>query len=506
MDDMLLLDSLISIFKKTDAYLSIKDHNLKYIMVSDAFVKLTGEKDAQSVIGKTDFEIFEHYLAKKYHSDDEFLINKNEHILNCVGLLPCEKGKKKLCSTSKYILKDESGNFIGIYTISTELSKDIEEKEALNKELEKKKNFIIQINHDLRTSLNGIIGLKNLMLLDNTIQGKARENLDIMDKSCKYLMDLINDTLEMSKIEFDNFVLKPKVYNSRSVFNNLVMGIIHEIKSKNIDLVVKGEKYDKFIYIDKLRIKQIFDNILSNAIKFTPSEGKIELISKVIEETDNYVIFNLICKDTGIGISKDFLDIIFEPFTQECRMKNGHAVGSGLGMAIVKKIVDSMNGKIVVNSIKGKGTEVSITLKFDKAIDYIEEENPSIDKSGLIDKKVLICDDTSINFEILRLLLENEGCVVEKADKGLTALKKIRQAKKYDLVLIDLKNTIHEDTKTAKKVKTIRKSSKDVPIIAITSNAFEEERKECIEAGMDECLYKPINPDNLYQKILELIN
>ncbi|MCQ4794556.1 ATP-binding protein [Anaerofustis stercorihominis] len=389
------------------------------------------------------------------------------------------------------------------------------EQESLKAKLNEEKSansakseFLSRMSHDLRTPLNGIIGSSYLALNDDIPREEVNDYLNKINQSGKYLLSLINDVLDMSKIESDKMELHPEPY-TLSEFLDTVNSIIKEqCSEKDIDFDIVCKEVDiKCVMLDRLRFNQIFLNLLSNSVKFTPKGGKIDLIIEHLSKDDDKIKKRFIVRDTGIGMSKEFLAHAFEPFTQE---KAGDtSEGTGLGLSIVYKIVELMNGRIYIESEPGKGTSVTVELEVDIVKDMEDkEEKTEFDLNKLKGKRILIFEDNELNLMIAKTLLEQKGIYAECAENGKIGVDMYlnKEPYHYDAVLMDIQMPVMNGLEACKKIRESNKEDcKSIPVIAMTANAFAEDIKCSIDAGMDEHLAKPIEPDILYKTIYKQI-
>lgn len=392
--------------------------------------------------------------------------------------------------------------------IQEETMKALEvEKNRANQANLAKSRFLSSISHDIRTPMNAIIGYTNLAKDYFNDQNKLQDYLEKIKISSDHLLSLINDVLDMSRIESGQMKLKEEPFSLLQVIDELKNIFISTVKEK--DLSIKIELIDvvhEYIVCDKMRISQIFINIVSNAIKYTNPKGIITI--KVIEEPSNddtMASFKFSIKDTGIGMTDEFKKNIFEPFAREDRLSLSRIEGTGLGMSITKKIIDLMNGTIKVNSTLGVGSEFIVSLRLKIANDYktnIEnEDNNNLKISG---KRILLVDDLAINREIVMTFLEMVGAIVETAENGEIALEMLKRSNHnyYDLVLMDVMMPVMDGYQATKEIRKLEdKKISNIPIIAMTANAFEDDRQNAINAGMNDYISKPIKVETLYSVI-----
>ena len=392
--------------------------------------------------------------------------------------------------------------------IQEETMKALEvEKNRANQANLAKSRFLSSISHDIRTPMNAIIGYTNLAKDYFNDQNKLQDYLEKIKISSDHLLSLINDVLDMSRIESGQMKLKEEPFSLLQIIDELKNIFISTVKEK--DLSIKIELIDvvhEYIVCDKMRISQIFINIVSNAIKYTNPKGIITI--KVIEEPSNddtMASFKFSIKDTGIGMTDEFKKNIFEPFAREDRLSLSRIEGTGLGMSITKKIIDLMNGTIKVNSTLGVGSEFIVSLRLKIANDYktnIEnEDNNNLKISG---KRILLVDDLAINREIVMTFLEKVGAIVETAENGEIALEMLKMSNHnyYDLVLMDVMMPVMDGYQATKEIRKLEdKKISNIPIIAMTANAFEDDRQNAIDAGMNDYISKPIKVETLYSVI-----
>lgn len=368
-----------------------------------------------------------------------------------------------------------------------------------------KTEFFTRISHDMRTPMNGILGLTYLME-DSATGAKQKNALLQLRKSGEYLLQLINDLLDINKAEMGKINLHPTVCDEMLLFESIITIMKPQMEKKKIDFYFERKHTQKaYLLLDEQRVKQIFINLLSNAVKFTPKGGRIEFIMAPVLEDKQKIRNKFIIRDTGIGMAEEFLPYLFEPFLQEKRTSK-ETEGTGLGLVIVKSLVDLMHGSISVQSKVNEGTEFTIFLDFPLAQDQGDAEaqppSPSLDfPAGIC---VLLCEDQPLNAQIAIHLLEKWGAeVVWKAD-GRLGVEAFTQSKQglFDVILMDICMPVMGGLDAANAIRTLpRPDAKTVPIIAMTANAYAEDIQKSLAAGMNEHLTKPINPSVMYEII-----
>ena len=406
----------------------------------------------------------------------------------------------------------------------TELIAEKERAEEANKA---KSTFLSNMSHDIRTPMNAIVGYLNLAkdlhkVCENcpfyksdpckdNIPDRMFDFLKKIDASSQHLLALINDVLEMSRIESGKMELELAPDNLVETMDEVHDMFATQMKNKNISFSVdSSEVKNKFVVFDKNRLNRVLLNLLSNAYKFTPDGGKISVTLKQLATHDDSADYELHVKDSGIGMTPEFAAKVFEAFERERTSTVSKIQGTGLGMAITKSIVDLMGGDIKVITALGKGTEFVVNVNFKLAED-LHEEIATATAAQVIDftnKKLLLVDDIEVNREIAKMLLESEGFIVDTASDGSEAVEKVANAKPgdYDAVLMDIQMPIMNGYEAAKKIRQLENSKlANVPIIAMTANAFSEDVKSALDAGMNAHIAKPIDIANMMQTLAKIL-
>ncbi|SHJ76018.1 hybrid sensor histidine kinase/response regulator [Hespellia stercorisuis] len=381
-----------------------------------------------------------------------------------------------------------------------------------------KTEFFSRMSHDMRTPMNGILGLTELSEQENDIE-MIKENMAKIRESGGYLLSLINDTLDFQRIESGSLKLNNQIVYTNTVFMNILDMIHPAVVEKGIDFQVVNHNAHMgwYVYLDPVRIRQIFINLLSNAIKFTPTGGSV--ILEVTNLSRNGMISQNCIKviDTGIGMSKEFLENhLFEPFAQESNDVSGFYAGSGLGLSIAKRLVELMGGRIEVESSLEIGTTFSVYLDFrrvdagsaQKELDARQSTQFELEEK-LVGRKVLLVEDHPLNAQIAGKLLERVGCVVKwenNGAKGVAAFKK-SNLNEYDVILMDIRMPEMDGIAAAKTIRGLdREDAGSVPIIAMTANAYDEDVRKSLEAGMNAHLAKPVKPQKMYETIVRFMS
>ncbi|NLD19393.1 MAG: response regulator [Clostridiales bacterium] len=371
--------------------------------------------------------------------------------------------------------------------------------------------FLSRMSHDIRTPLNAVIGLSELGATSDSMEEMHKYLMQI-GASGEYLLSIINDVLDMSKITSNVMVLHPTVVFIPKFIEETIDIVRPTMKAKNISFEVKtNEITSMYMRFDATHVRQIIVNLLSNAVKFTPKNGHIELCLENISRKGVLVKNRMIIRDNGIGINTDFLPRIFQPFEQENTLNDDTRTGTGLGLSIVKSIVDLMGGMIRVESKKGEGAAFIIEWELETATadEWSEKSAEPLSQTTELDNlRILLCEDHPLNAQIASKLLEKRGMVVDHAKNGQLGLEMFQNSEigYYDAILMDIRMPVMDGITATVKIRTIdRSDAKSVPIIAMTANAFEEDIKKSLAAGMNEHLSKPIDPKKLYDTITEFV-
>ena len=376
--------------------------------------------------------------------------------------------------------------------------------ETANEANNAKSDFLSRMSHDMRTPMNAIIGLLNLARV-STNPEKTEYYLDSIDSSSHFLLGLINDVLDLSRIEQGKIDLHEEPFTLDAFLLNIKNVIRPLMDEKNIDFIIDIGTGVSCITVDRLRYNQIFFNLLSNAAKYTPQNGKVEFITRSIPDKDGKVGIRHIVRDNGCGMSRDFLKIAFNPFEQERSDAVSELQGTGLGLAIVKNLVNAMGGSISVKSTLGKGTEFVIDLYLPEADESAASERAGADDYSLPEGlNVLLVDDNTMNIVVEQNLLEHSGCIVSVARNGLlaTELFEASEVGYFGIILMDIRMPVMNGLDATKKIRSLdRTDAKTVPIIAMTADAFSADRNLTVEAGMSAHVAKPIEPLLLYETI-----
>lgn len=372
--------------------------------------------------------------------------------------------------------------------------------------------FLNNMSHDIRTPMNAIIGFTLLAVKSIDEKEQVMDYLQKISTSSTHLLSLINDVLDMSRIESGKMKLDEECLRIPSIVKDLKTIVLNDAQVRQLDFQVEMNGIEhETVYGDKLRLNQILLNLVSNAMKFTKAGGSVTVIISEKEcAKEGKASYEFRVKDTGIGMSKEFSKHVFEPFERERTSTVSGIQGTGLGMSITKKIVDMMQGSITVDSEEGVGTEFTVKITFriceaSEAFESDAQEQISIDFEG---KKLLLVEDNELNQEIAIAILEDVGFIIDVASDGVEAVEKVEKAEpgQYDIILMDIQMPIMDGYHATEKIRQMEDSEKSsLPIIAMTANAFEEDKKKALECGMNGHVAKPIKIELLLETLAKIM-
>lgn len=466
------------------------------------YEKLIQEFNVNNLLEK--INMFGEYTIQFNSNDD---IEKNHHRILRFSFL---NNRRDIISIS---CRDTTKLYNEELEQKKRLSNAVYEAEKANRA---KSDFLSLVSHDIRTPLNGIMGMTQLALKEDNMD-KIRKYLQKAEMSSSFLLGLINDLLDMSKIESGKVELHPEIYSYKE-FSEYINSVIRPLcQKKNLRFTVHSNEMVNYLMVDKLRFNQIMFNILSNSCKYTNEGGSVQLKMACEKVNESLCICTFVVKDNGIGMTEEFQEHLFETFSQENRMSFDHNEGTGLGLSITHSLIELMGGEITVDSEINKGTTftVQLTLPYfdeidDEKIESSKSANKKIVKKDINDYtgcNFLLCEDNIINQEIANEILTNLGANVIIADDGEIGVNKYNQSDPdyFTAIFMDIRMPNLDGLSASKKIRALdRKDAKKIPIIAMTANAMSEDKMECIEAGMNAFIAKPINVKDLY-KIMESV-
>ncbi|MDD3409814.1 MAG: ATP-binding protein [Eubacteriales bacterium] len=408
--------------------------------------------------------------------------------------------------------KREPG-YLRVYSTYTSMEEEMKSREAT----QAKTDFLSRMSHDMRTPMNGILGLAALSE-DEQDPAVLRDNIRRIRESGDYLLSLINDTLDFQRIESGKLTLDQRVVDAQRVLDAVMDVVRPSMEQKKIRFSVVNTSVDLSwnARLDEMRFKQVLINLLSNAVKFTPEGGEVSFSFGCLGREGMLSHTYLRVSDNGIGMSEEFVrSRLFKPFSQESSAVSTQYVGSGLGLSIVKSLVELMGGRIEVESAPGKGSTFTVYLDFERV--PRDEADPllsSVSRQAehaerrLAGWRVLLAEDHPLNAEIAKRMLSKAGCEVTWARDGRECLRQFEQSAPgaFDAVLMDVRMPVMDGLSAARAMRALpRADAKAIPIIAITANAYETDVQNCRDAGMNAHLSKPIDVSQLYHTLCDFV-
>lgn len=379
-----------------------------------------------------------------------------------------------------------------------------------------KSEFISRVSHDMRTPLNVILSMAKLVPEERPTYDTMLSYFQTITDEGSFLLRLINDVLDMQKMESGIMTLSPeKVEYKAEILTSVVRQakLLADEKHVTFTFEEKNLMEGGLAYVDPLRLQQIYMNLLSNAIKYAPENGRVELILENLSYENNVAKDKIIIRDNGLGMSDSFMERMYEPFSQEHGGSTSTTRGTGLGLSIVKKIVDLMGGIITCKSELGKGTEFTLLLDTPLFFDNekVKETVPYVmhNDLALVGRRILLCEDHPMNAMIAEKLLKRKGLIVTHAENGQVGLDDFINSKEgyYDAILMDVRMPVMDGLEATKAIRALsRKDAGSIPIIAMTANAYNEDVEQCIAAGMNAHLAKPVDPEKIWQALFTYID
>lgn len=390
---------------------------------------------------------------------------------------------------------------------AAELEKAVQEAQSAN---EAKTRFLFNMSHDIRTPMNAIIGFSDLLEKHIDEKDRAVDYIAKIKSSSSFLLSLINYVLEMARIESGKASLKIELGSYSELIHSLNAVFEPSLKSKNLSYLCYNTVEHDAILCDRTKIREILLNIISNSIKYTPEGGKISVkIEETPEPRKGFASYRITVKDNGIGMSKEYLPHIFEEFTREHSSTESHITGTGLGLPIVKSLVNLMGGTIDVESELGAGTITTVYLTFGLpteeqfAAHQHKDEILGQSLQTLSEKRVLLAEDNDLNAEIVLTVLEENGIHAEHVKDGALCLKAVQNAPEdyYDVILMDIQMPNMNGYQAAEAIRALPGKRGEIPIVAMTANAFEEDRRKALESGMNAHIAKPVDVSVLLETL-----
>ena len=403
------------------------------------------------------------------------------------------------------LLQDEDGRhlIIGTNNIDAQMKRELEyQRHAAEARTKARNDFLANMSHDIRTPMNAIVGYTNIAKGHIGEPETVTNALEKIGSSSHFLLSLINDILDISKIESGKMQVNLAPCDLGDIFRRIEDITALQARNKSLAITYQhGSVRHCKVNADELRIEQVLVNIISNAIKYTPEGKTVDLIAEEKPAEGNRYHYRFIVRDTGIGISEDYLPHLFESFTREEKTTVNRIQGTGLGLAITAKIVELMGGTISVKSTVGEGSEFTVDLE----LESLEEDHATVSETAAVDLSgchVLLVEDNDINAEIACMILSQYGITAERADNGQAGLDQVQKRAKgyYDAVLMDIQMPVMDGYEATRAIRALEGAYyQSLPIIAMSANAYDEDVKACLAAGMNAHIAKPFSPETLLE-------
>lgn len=494
-----------------------KDRNSQFLGCNYQFLKIIGLSDISELLGKSNLDVVcLRAKAKKFIEDDQKVITTGESLLGIEETITLQNGEKLWLETNKAPIRDSDNQIIGLVgTIQdiTERKLAADHLRETNTQLAKatrmKDEFLANMSHELRTPLNAILGMSEVLLeqMLGEINPRQEKAIKLIERSGKHLLDLINDILDLSKIEAGKFKLDFNVVSVTNLCSNSIALVEQMANQKNVSLSNHIVTNIKNIWVDERRIQQVLLNLLSNAIKFTPAGGQVSL---VVSEDNYEILFSVI--DSGIGIAENDIDIVFQPFMQIDSSLSRQYTGTGLGLALVKKIVDQHQGSITVTSKIDQGSCFTVRLPYYPLSlvndDQQEIKQPTIMTNSPVTQErsplILIADDNKGNLQTTEDYLVNKGYRVILATDGEEAINLMR-LNQPDIILMDIQMPKMDGLQAIQIIRS-DPNFNNIPIIVISALTLKTDVEKCLQAGANEYFIKPMRLKKLLESIEKLMS
>lgn len=500
-------------------YIFWKDVNSVFLGCNKNFAD-SANLTPEEVIGKTDHDMPWKNEAASFIAEDQEIIKSHTAKINYEQHQTFAGGEELVVLVSKVPIFNRLEQIIGILGIYTDITerkqmekKLLSAKEAAETANNAKSEFIAVMSHEMRTPLNGILGMAQYLLNDHSLNIAQQEKIRDIYASGKLLLTHINDILDISKLEAGKLELTIVPFDLRTLIEDTFRALDTIAKDKNIELILNyPDDLPQYFISDSRRISQTLFNLLGNALKFT-HKGSVSLTIECIEQTNESVLLRIAVTDTGIGIPSDKLDYVFERFSQVESTYKGRYRGTGLGLAIVKQMLESLGGSIQVTSTIGLGStftcELPLTLQQPAQceafkINQIQNHNENNELITQLDFNILLIEDDIISQRVAKSFLEDLGCKVEACENAEDALQLLEQNFDFDCIMTDVGLPNMSGIELIEKIRNQTKFDPQIPIITLTAHAHQDDRANCFKAGANEVLTKPVDRYELQATLSKL--
>ncbi|BAL83762.1 putative two-component system hybrid sensor and regulator [Selenomonas ruminantium subsp. lactilytica TAM6421] len=506
---------LEKILDTTQTALFWKDAERRFLGANKAFLDYYEFPSEKVIIGKNDEDMGWHKQEEPFKSDEWRVIHLGESTYRVHGQCMSHGEMRDIVASKSPLI--ENGKIVGLVGSFEDVTDEIrrqEQAERLNEQLQQaleraesanraKTAFLSNVSHDMRTPLNGILGIAELASKTDDIE-KMREYLQKIITAGSLLKDLINDTLELSRIGSGKKQLDLEVVEADRMLERLITAIRSSAEQKKVHFHIGLALAELgFVQVDRLKLSKVLLNLLSNAVKFTPEGGDVWLLGEVLSCDEHEGLCRFTVKDSGIGMSPEFIPKMFMPFEQENALSAQGVQGTGLGLSIAKELLTLMGGTIAVDSVQGKGTTFTVEVSFARVKGQRHENKDEVnEKINLDNRQVLVCEDNELNREIVTTILEMNHMQVVTAENGEEGIKRFVESPEYHIeaILMDIRMPVMDGLTAAARIRQLfRKDAGMVPIIALSANAFQEDVVASRQAGMNDHLTKPVEPDILLE-------
>ncbi len=487
------------------------DHSFALTFISKSFTQITGYtmEQLQDELGCS-------YMGIVLPEDRDFFMSlapqlESEGYIHCAYRIRCRDGSIRWVQDSTQYVEREGETYYQCALM--DISERVEELERAKQEAEAssraKSTFLFNISHDIRTPMNAIKGFSRIIEENAGNTALVSETIAKINQASDALMMLMNDVLDISRIERGKEEVNLRVVNLYEQGKNLYEMFAADMQAAGIHFVAEGDALHDHVYCDDLKLTRIMMNMLSNAKKFTPAGGTVSFGGTRLACDVKSCTYRFFVRDTGIGMSPEFQRRAFEQFERERTSTESGVTGSGLGLAIIKMLVELMGGTVEIQSELGKGTEITATLTFLLADQDQSQQTAQVqDEQDVSGKRILLVEDNDFNREIAKYILEGIGLAVEEAENGAVCIEKLMavSAGFYDLILMDIQMPVMDGYTATTEIRNLAdKQIATIPIVAMTANAFDEDKRKCMEVGMNGHIGKPIEMDALVKVLHEML-